>query len=92
MNVSYGKDKFSIIVPYNIAYDQLIDRVERKVKLCGSGDSSPRNIRVRYLDSDGDYVQMSSDGDLRMAFDTLGAPGQNDSARITGVVSLFVSV
>ena len=95
VRVSYGNDKFIILVPYNVSYDELMDRVERKMKLYGFGDphvSPLRNIRVRYLDSDGDYVQMSSDDDLQMAFDTLGAPEQNDGAGITGVVSLSVSV
>ena len=93
LKVNYGNDKFVIIVPYNIAYAQLMDRIERKVKLCGSGpDMSPcPNIKIRYQDEDGDFILMNSDDDVQMAFDVSGAPGQNDSAGITGVVSLFVS-
>jgi cell division control protein 24 len=92
LKVNYGNDKFVIIVPYNIAYAQLMDRIERKVKICGSGpDISPgANIKIRYQDEDGDYISMNSDDDVQMAFDVSGEPGQNDSAGITGVVTLFV--
>ena len=94
LKINLGNDKLVIIVPYNVAYTQLMDWIERKVKTRGSrpGAPSPPNIRIRYLDEDGDYIRVSSDDDLRMAFDTSGASGQNDSAGITGVVSLFVSV
>ena len=94
LKINLGNDKFVIIVPYNVAYTQLMDWIERKVKTRGSrpGAPSPPSIRIRYLDEDGDYIRVSSDDDLRMAFDTSGASGRGGSAGITGVVSLFVSV
>lgn len=92
LKVNYGNDKFVIIVPYSISYHQLMDRIERKVKICGSGTEVPNNpIRIRYQDEDGDYISMNSDDDVQMAFDVSGEPGKNDSSGITGVVTLYVS-
>jgi len=94
LKVNFGSDKFVIIVPYNIAYVQLMDRIERKVKLCGSGPeiTHATSLKIRYQDEDGDYISMNSDDDVLMAFDAPGEPGQNDSAGISGVVTLYVSV
>lgn len=92
LKVNYGNDKFVIIVPYNIHYLQLMDRIERKVKICGTGVEVPSNpIRIKYQDEDGDYISMNSDDDVLMAFDVSGEPGRNDGSGITGVVTLYVS-
>ena len=90
LRVKYGDDEFVIIAPYDITYVKLVDRIERKVKLCVPGpDISPiPNVKIRYLDEDGDYISMDSDDDVKMAFDGLSEPGQNDSA---GVLTLSVS-
>ncbi|CAZ83580.1 unnamed protein product [Tuber melanosporum] len=94
LKVNFGNDKFVIIVPYNIPYVQLMDRIERKVKLCGSGPeiASATNLKIRYRDEDGDYISMISNDDVLMAFDAPGEPGQNDNTGISGVVTLYVSV
>lgn len=92
LKVNYGNDKFVIIVPYNIPYLQLMDRIERKVKICGTGNEVPTNpVRIRYQDEDGDYISMNSDDDVLMAFDVSGDPGRNDGSGITGVVTLYVT-
>jgi cell division control protein 24 len=71
-----------------------MDRIERKVKLCGSGPeiASATNLKIRYRDEDGDYISMISNDDVLMAFDAPGEPGQNDNTGISGVVTLYVSV
>ncbi|KAF8244253.1 hypothetical protein K440DRAFT_559152 [Wilcoxina mikolae CBS 423.85] len=90
VKVHYNNDKFVLIVPYNIAYAQLIDRIERKVEFCGVLPTTP--IRVRYQDEDGDFISMNSDDDVQMAFD-VGCEGAiNDTAGTCGVVTLFVQV
>ena len=94
LRVKYENDEFVIIVPYNSTYAHLMDQIVRKVTLRapGPGVPPPPNIRIRYLDKDSNHIYIGSDDDLRMAFDTSSAPGQNDSAGLKGVVSLFVSV
>jgi len=90
VKVHYNNDKFVLIVPYNIAYAQLIDRIERKVEFCGALPTSP--IRVRYQDEDGDFISMNSDDDVQMAFD-VGCEGAiNDTTGTCGAVTLYVQV
>lgn len=92
LKVNYGNDKFVIIVPFNIPYFQLMDRIERKVKICGTGNEVPTNlVKIKYQDEDGDYISMNSDDDVLMAFDVSGEPGRNDGSGITGVVTLYVT-
>lgn len=90
VKVHYNNDKFVLIVPYNIAYAQLIDRIERKVEFCGALPASP--IRVRYQDEDGDFISMNSDDDVQMAFD-VGCEGAiKDATGACGTVTLYVQV
>ncbi len=94
VKIQCNNDKLIIIVPYGIAYSQLMDRIERKVRLCGNGNEiSPSTpIRIRYQDEDGDFISMNSDDDVQMAFDASCEPGQNDGAGTCGAVTLFVQV
>ena len=90
VKVHYNNDKFVLIVPYSIAYAQLIDRIERKVEFCGALPASP--IRVRYQDEDGDFISMNSDDDVQMAFD-VGCEGAiKDATGACGTVTLYVQV
>lgn len=86
VKIHYNNDTLAIIVPYNIAYSQLIDRIERKVKFCGI--ETP--IRIRYQDEDGDKISMNSDDDVQMAFDVAGCEGNGKD--IGGQVTLYVQV
>ncbi|KAF3905383.1 Kalirin [Orbilia brochopaga] len=71
VKVSYITDMFVIIVPQNIGYTQLMDRIERKVRLCGGATYSSHNpLRVRYQDEDGDYITVNSDEDVQMAIES----------------------
>lgn len=88
VKIHLNNDKMVIIVPANIAYAQLIDRIERKVKNCAELANGSGPIRIKYQDEDGDYISMSSDDDVQMAFDVAcEAAGAKDS---TGVVTLYV--
>jgi len=71
VKIHYNNDTLAIIVPFNIAYSQLMDRIERKVRICGNGPeiAPSTSIRIRYQDEDGDYISMNSDDDVLMAFD-----------------------
>ncbi|KAF3939937.1 hypothetical protein ABW19_dt0206032 [Dactylella cylindrospora] len=88
VKVSYITDMFVIIVPQDIGYVQLMDRIERKVRLCGGATySSHQPLRVRYQDEDGDYITVNSDEDVQMAIESR-FHGSEDS---TNVVTLFVA-
>ncbi|KAF3923770.1 hypothetical protein AA313_de0201617 [Arthrobotrys entomopaga] len=88
VKVSYITDMFVIIVPQNIGYTQLMDRIERKVRLCG-GASYANNapLRVRYQDEDGDYITVNSDEDVQMAIESRFHGGEESSNAVT----LFVA-
>ncbi|EWC45286.1 hypothetical protein DRE_06013 [Drechslerella stenobrocha 248] len=88
VKVSYITDMFVIIVPQNIGYTQLMDRIERKVRLCGGATYSSNNpLRVRYQDEDGDYITVNSDEDVQMAIESR-FHGSEDSLN---AVTLFVA-
>lgn len=93
VKIHYNDDKLAIIVPYNIAYSQLMDRIERKVRICGSGPDIDRNapIRIRYQDEDGDFISMHSDDDVQMAFDVSCEAGSSDGNGTCGAITLYVT-
>lgn len=86
IKVSYIDDIFIVVVPSDIGYRDLMDRLERKIQFSGgperrNPDSPP--LRVRYHDEDGDYITINSDDDVMMAFETTIDKGN--------LVNLFVS-
>ncbi|KAF3902644.1 Kalirin [Dactylellina cionopaga] len=88
VKVSYITDMFVIIVPQNIGYTQLMDRIERKVRLCGGATYSSNNpLRVRYQDEDGDYITVNSDEDVQMAIESRFNGGEESMNAVT----LFVA-
>lgn len=86
VRVSYGSDVFVIIVPYNISYEQLMNRIEHKVSICGGSASGP--LKIRYQDEDGDFISMSSDDDVQMAFDVFCDASNGEGT--VGIVTLTV--
>ncbi|CAN6614309.1 hypothetical protein TRVA0_005S03906 [Trichomonascus vanleenenianus] len=61
------EDTFLIIVSDQIQYAQLLERIERKIRLCGKQTPSP--IRIKYKDEDDDFVSINSDEDIQMALE-----------------------
>lgn len=95
VRVSYANDIFIIIVPYSITYHQLMDRIERKIRICGTNGQTTippptSNIRIRYQDEDGDFITMNSDDDVQMAFDVFCDPGLTEGT--VGFVTLHVQI
>ncbi|KAJ3129117.1 hypothetical protein HK101_005292, partial [Irineochytrium annulatum] len=68
----YESDVFVIAIPSRGAtYAELVARVERKIRLCGSvspGDLG-RRIRMSWRDDNGDYISVAGDEDVAMAFE-----------------------
>lgn len=60
-------DAFILIVPFAITYTELLERVERKIRLCGK--QTPNPLRIKYKDEDDDFVTMRSDDDIMMAIE-----------------------
>ncbi|KAF9071665.1 hypothetical protein BDP27DRAFT_1418775 [Rhodocollybia butyracea] len=81
VKVHFHEDIFVIQVSRVTEYDELVEKVGRKIRLCGPRrDDGP--LRVKYRDEDGDMVSLGSTEDVQMAFEQYRPGGQ---------VTLFVT-
>lgn len=75
VKVHFHEDIFVIQVPRATEYDDLVEKVGRKIRLCGPRrDDGP--LRVKYRDEDGDMVSLGSTEDVQMAFEQYRPGGQ----------------
>ncbi|KAL4074032.1 hypothetical protein V8B97DRAFT_2075448 [Scleroderma yunnanense] len=75
VKVHYNEDIFVIHVPRSTDFSDLVDKVEKKIRLCGPRrDDSP--LRVKYKDEDGDMISLRSTEDVQMAFESFRPGGQ----------------
>jgi cell division control protein 24 len=58
-----------LVVPSNISYQSLKDRIDAKLQRSTSLSLSSGSVRLKYLD-DEDYVSIQSDEDVAIAFET----------------------
>ena len=80
IKVFYGEDTFVIVARSSVTYHELVEKVVRKIYLCGARTGlDASSLRLRYVDEEGDKILMSADDDVAMAFDWLrsGGPDQN---------------
>jgi len=69
VKVHFHEDIFVIQVPRTTEYEELVERVGKKIRLCGPRrDDGP--LRVKYKDEDGDLVSLGSTEDVQMAFES----------------------
>ncbi|KAK7692640.1 hypothetical protein QCA50_004273 [Cerrena zonata] len=69
VKVHFHEDIFVIQVPPSTEYNELVERVGKKIRLCGPRrDDGP--LRVKYRDEDGDLVSLGSTEDVQMAFES----------------------
>lgn len=67
VKVHFGSDIFVIQVSRTTEYGDLVERVGKKIRLCGPRrDDGP--LRVKYEDEEGDLISMRSTEDVDMAF------------------------
>ena len=82
MKTHYGDLIFILAVPaHGAKFEEILDKVERKIRICGAAMPDGRRINLRYKDEDGDFVMLNSDEDIEMAFDM--AKSQNDKGSVT---------
>jgi len=75
VKVHFNEDIFVITVPRATEYRDLVEKVGKKIRLCGPRrDDGP--LRVKYRDEDGDLVSLGSTEDVQMAFELLRPGGQ----------------
>lgn len=58
----------TLVVAFNITYQSLIDRIDAKLARFTSSSIGKGLLKLRYRDEDGDFVTISSDDDIQIAF------------------------
>ncbi len=63
-----------VVVLSSTPYNALLEKVTKKIRLC-SGKQVDQ-VRMRYIDEDGDAVLISDDDDVQMAFEARTDAGE----------------
>ncbi len=74
LNITFQEDKFVVVVLSSTPYNALLEKVTKKIRLC-SGKQVDQ-VRMRYIDEDGDAVLISDDDDVQMAFEARTDAGE----------------
>ncbi|ORX43613.1 hypothetical protein BCR36DRAFT_415463 [Piromyces finnis] len=70
IKVSYNSQEFIIVAPSSgCTYNELISKIERKIRLNERTISDNRPLRIRYKDEDNDFVTIITDEDINLAFE-----------------------
>ena len=78
MKTHYGTDIFILAVSANgPKFDDILDRIERKIRISGAPLPDGRRIKLKYRDEDGDFITINGDDDIEMAFDMARRTTQN---------------
>ncbi|KAK3812884.1 MAG: hypothetical protein J3Q66DRAFT_285953 [Benniella sp.] len=75
IKVNFQEDAYLIVVPTQLSYNELVERVEKKIRLCGCRRPDSQPLRLRYKDEDNDYIIMKDDDDVALAFESCYAEG-----------------
>lgn len=71
VKLNYMDGVYVVVVPENIQYQELLERIERKIQFCGQDFNS--SLGLKYQDEDGDLITVSSDEDVQMGFESRGS-------------------
>ena len=63
----------TIVVPITIKYRTLVDRIDSKMARVSNASIARGTARLRYKDSDGDYVAIKTDEDVGLAIEEWGS-------------------
>ncbi|KAG2216464.1 hypothetical protein INT45_006535 [Circinella minor] len=70
IKLNYMDDIYVIVVPLDITFDELLDRIDRKIRVY-MGDMDIL-VGLKYQDEDGDLITISSTEDVQMGFESRG--------------------
>ncbi|GAA5888278.1 hypothetical protein JCM6882_008566 [Rhodosporidiobolus microsporus] len=94
VKVYFGEDTFVVVVLDSVPYADLVDKVLKKIRMCGGDkarvDSSA--VRLRYRDEDGDRILITSEEDTAMAFETARAMTAERGAGAPLELVLFANI
>ncbi|KAI1637280.1 hypothetical protein F4809DRAFT_661366 [Biscogniauxia mediterranea] len=63
-----GGTYVTLVVAFNISYQSLINRIDIKLSRFTPNSIARGNLKLRYIDEDGDSVTIESDDDIQIAF------------------------
>jgi hypothetical protein len=91
IKITYGNDMFVVVVPSDVTYSALLQKVRHKLSVCSTVDRDGP-LRMKYQDEDGDLVTISSDEDVALAIETRTQHNNSANAGIAGagVINLLV--
>ncbi|KAJ3314370.1 hypothetical protein HDV04_000332 [Boothiomyces sp. JEL0838] len=70
MKTHYGNEIFILAVPAKgCHFEEILDKIERKIRICGAPMPEGRRVKLRYKDEEGDFITINSDDDVEMAFE-----------------------
>ncbi|ORX78698.1 RhoGEF-domain-containing protein [Basidiobolus meristosporus CBS 931.73] len=89
VRINYHEDSFMLVVPSDVAFEELLKKVEKKIHLC-SGTRIEGRLRIKYKDEENDLILINTDEDVQMAFENRNnmEARQNELAM---VVDIYVS-
>ncbi|GAA6036256.1 hypothetical protein JCM8097_006862 [Rhodosporidiobolus ruineniae] len=94
VKVYFGEDTFVVVVLDTVPYSDLVDKVLKKIRMCG-GDKARVDqsaLRLRYRDEDGDRIMITSEEDTAMAFETARAMTAEKGTGAALELVLFASI
>ncbi|BGP19839.1 hypothetical protein JCM10213_003148 [Rhodosporidiobolus nylandii] len=86
VKVFFGEDTFVVVVLDSVPYPELVDKVLKKIRMCGGDKARVESsaLRLRYRDEDGDRILITSEEDVAMAFETARAMSAERAAAVAG--------
>lgn len=71
MKIHYGELLFILAIPaYGAKFDAILEKVERKIKICGAIMPQGRRIILKYENDSNEFTIINNDLDIETAFDT----------------------
>ncbi|GAA5872747.1 hypothetical protein JCM1840_004507 [Sporobolomyces johnsonii] len=94
VKVFFGEDTFVVVVLDSVPHAELVDKVLKKIRLCG-GDRARVDagaLKLKYQDEDGDRIVMTSQEDVGMAFETAKSMAMERGSAAPYELILYASV
>ncbi|PLW23104.1 hypothetical protein PCASD_10540 [Puccinia coronata f. sp. avenae] len=70
-----GEDTYVIVTLSSVTYQELIEKIYKKLRNCGVAKSSSAKLKIRYEDEEGDLILICNDEDVAMAIEWMRSVG-----------------
>lgn len=78
IQLHYNGDVYVLIVLVNVTFGSLLEKVTTKIRFCSGNQSiSESSLRLRYIDEDGDKVNLKDNDDVQMAIENSKMTGDD---------------